>query len=277
MGAAGLGAAAIAFLAGCGSSGKYNGPTSFVTVLDPTNFPGITGANEDQVVLNYALTLENLEADLYRQALNLASGRPLSTPLDTTNIPSTPSSSGNYTLSPSFSTGGLSSANAQIGFLYLAQFAFVEAAHRDFLKMVVASQGGTPAAPNPAGYTFPLGNDLKTMLSLIYAVEETGARAYLGAAPFLSVAALQTLTPVAVGIYSTEARHSAALAYVLGLPAGPVYVPSAGVTPGFNVVNGHETSNPQNVFTNPAAAEITFQYYTPPPIVIAAVQPYFNK
>ena len=50
--------------------------TRLTTFADPANFPGVPGQNENLVVLNFALTLETLEADLYRQALNVAAGQP---------------------------------------------------------------------------------------------------------------------------------------------------------------------------------------------------------
>ena len=87
MTAAGLGTAAAVLIAGCGG-GSNNGsssntspgstPTAFA---DQANFPNIPGGSEDVVVLNYALTLETLEADLYRQALNIAAGKDVGTPL----------------------------------------------------------------------------------------------------------------------------------------------------------------------------------------------------
>ena len=79
---------------GCGNddnngSGGFNGNNgngsgNGVIFADPTNFPGIRGRTIDEVVFNFALTLEFLEADLYRQALNLASGRATSAPLEAT-------------------------------------------------------------------------------------------------------------------------------------------------------------------------------------------------
>ena len=176
---------------------------------DPANFPGIPGTSENTVVLNYALTLETLEADLYRQALNLAAGKPASTPAPANNDYSS------YTLA--VSPGTLSAQNAAIGFLYLQQYAGVEAAHRDFLRTAWAA-AAVPA--NAKGYTTGLaaGADLQTILTLIRNVEEQGVRAYLGAAGFLTDPAL---VQAASSIYSTEARHSSGLNYVLGLDTGP--------------------------------------------------------
>jgi hypothetical protein len=266
MSAAGLGAAAISLLAGCGGSSSNSAVSGFG---DPVNFPGFSGRSIDDIVLNFALTLEILEADLYRQALNKASGRALTTPLDP-NPPSSPDSKGNY--SKTIGNGAITnSALADTAFLYLVQYAYVEAAHRDFLNVAVQSKGATPVSPNALGYTFPLGNDLGSIMNLIYAVEETGVRAYLGAAGFMSDAALKNgLLATAVAIHSTEARHSAAIAYTLGLDPGPIFS-LPGVTPGRRVTDGAAAA------VGAPYREQTFQYYTEPAVVLNAVQPFFVK
>jgi hypothetical protein len=245
MSAAGLGAAAVALLAGCGGGTSHPDirNTGGTTYADPTNFPGIAGSSENTVVLNYALTLETLEADLYRQAINIAAGKAASTPAPTNNDYSS------YSLA--VSAGGLSSTNAAVGFLYLQQYAGVEAAHRDFLKTAL---GSAAVSANAAGYTTGLaaGSDLKTILTLIRTVEETGVTAYLGAAGFLTD---PTLVQVASTIYTTEARHSAAMNYVLGLDTGP-----SGAAGGAQPVAG--TTN-------------EFEYANTPKTVLAAVKPFF--
>ncbi len=179
-----------------------------VNIPDNGSFPGIPGRNKTEVVLNYALSLETLEADLYRQALNLAAGKPLETPL--------PADVSSYALS--VDRGGLFPAAAAVGFRYLQEFAAVEAAHRDFLRAAISAGGGTPVGPNPGGYKADFGSNLKTILTVIRTVEETGVRAYLGAAQFIGD---KKTTQTAATIYSTEARHSAAINYVLGLDTGP--------------------------------------------------------
>lgn len=250
MSAAGLGVAAASLLAGCGGGsdiGKTNGP-----ILDPTNFPGIPGRSADEVVLNYALTLENLEADLYRQALNLASGRPLTEPLS--------ANPADYTLA--VSDGGLG-ALANPGFAYLQQFAYIETAHRDFLRVAIQSGGGDPVKINPSGYKFasPVNADLRSILTAILPLEETGVRAYLGAAGFMNNFDLLT---TAVAIHSTEARHSAAIAYILGLDPGPTFR-----TADRRVTDGQSAPNPAPYSEN------TFQYYLPPTVVIESVKAFF--
>ena len=209
-------------------------------------FPGIPGGTIDLIVLNYALTLEILEADLYRQALNAASGLALSTALA--------SNSNGYTLA--VGAGGLSSGNAGAGYLYLKEYAYVEAAHRDFLTAAITANGGTPTTANPNGYAFPggPGTTLKAILTNVLPLEEEGTRAYLGAVPYLTDL---NLGVVAGGIYSTECRHSAAISYILGIDPGP------SKKPGDLQVTPNQPS--QN----------TFQYALAPATVINTVTAYF--
>ena len=176
-----------ALTTGCGDSaddyvytGANNGGTNPV-FADPENFPGIPGQNIDIVVLNYALSLEYLEADLYRQALNTASGLPLTTPFS-----SNPNS-------------------------YLQEFGQVEDEHSDFLPSAISNAGGTPVPV----FAFDFGleaMDRQQVTTLVYLAELTGVSAYLGAIPSFST---RTYVPVAAAVLGTEARHTAALAATL--------------------------------------------------------------
>ena len=206
--AAGLGAAAVALLAAPDAQASGKPVLELINIPDNGHIPGIKGRNKTIQVLNYALTLETLEADLYRQALNLASGKPIDTAL--------PDDVSSYTLS--VPTGPITPDDAPIGFKYLQQFAAVEAAHRDFLRSAIQGMHGTPVEPNPGGYHADFGSTLYSILAVIRTVEETGVRAYLGAAQFINDF---KVTQVAASIYSTECRHSAAINYVLGVDAGP--------------------------------------------------------
>lgn len=212
MGAAGVGLAATNLLAGNFTTFARAGSSNLKYSQAKADFPGIPGGTINEIVLNYALTLEILEADLYRQALNAASGIRLAAPLA--------SSSSSY--SRKVGTGGLTTAKANVGYLYLVQFAYVEAAHRDFLRAAITASGGTPVTANAGGYGFPggtPGSDIKSILTRILPLEETGVRAYLGALPYLTDL---NLGVTAGGIYTTEARHSAAVRYILGEDTGPV-------------------------------------------------------
>jgi hypothetical protein len=254
MTAAGLGTAAAALIAGCGGSSNNSGSTPGNTsstpgglgvFADAKNFPGIPGASENVVVLNFALTLETLEADIYRQVLNIAAGKPLTTALP---------ADGGASYTQAVGNGSLSAPLAQVGFLYLQQYSAVEAAHRDFLRAAITAAGATPVPANPKGYNigFAPGTDLGTLMTLIRTVEETGVTAYLGAAGFLTDA---TLVQIAASIYTTEARHSAAINYILGLDTGPS-----------GSVGGKQPS--------PGAVN-EFEYAQSPVAVLNAVKPFF--
>ncbi len=273
MSAAGLGLAAANLLAGCNGNDNNGGvpfptatpggtpsgtatpggtpnPTPAGGGLDPRNFPNIVGRNINEVVLNFALTLEILEADVYRQALNVASGLPIDAPLK---------SNGSYQLRvPAGALNANSGQAAQDGFKFLLDFTFVEAAHRDFLRAALRSFGAPVQPPNPGGYRFPggPGGDLKTILGKILPLEETGVRAYLGAAGFLTdLGLLQT----AATIFSTEARHSAVIEDLVGNDPGPIPMPGdQKVTPNYPSPN-------------------TFEYFLEPRVVLQNASAYFVK
>lgn len=238
MGAAGLGLAAISLLDGCGGGGS-----GLTGGGNNSNLPAALQAFKgtgDEKIFNYALTLEFLEADLYRQALNLASGKAVTAPL--TGSPSS------YTLA--IGSGGLDGFNTAAGFAYLRDFAFVENAHALFLQRALGSRATTR---NAKGYSFgklaPTTVDLKSILSAILPLEETGVRAYLGAGKYFSS---NTNLQTAITIYSTEARHSSALQYILGNDPGP------NPMPGDHAVQNEPSPN-------------TFEYYLEPSEVLANI------
>lgn len=206
-------------------------------------FAGIPGADINTKVLNFALTLEILEADLYRQALNLASGLALATPLN---------ANANAYKRAVIGGGGLDNDARDEGYQYLKQFTYVEAAHRDFLR---AALGSAAVKPNPGGYRFPNppAANIYGILANILPLEETGVRAYLGALPYLTNL---TLAQTAGTIYSTECRHSAVIAYQIGLDPGPA-----------------KTGLDKTVV--PGQRNNTFEYYLDPKQVVAAARLYF--
>ncbi|MGI4789270.1 MAG: ferritin-like domain-containing protein [Janthinobacterium lividum] len=267
MTAVGLGTAAAALIAGCGGGSNGGGSTTPGTGLtsfaDQKNFPGIPGANENVVVLNYALTLETLEADLYRQALNIAAGLPIATALPAGNASS-------YSLA--VSPGSLTSQEAAAGFLYLQQYAYVEAAHRDFLRAFIPTQGGTPVPANPKGYSavaagLVLGATMQAILGVILTAEETGVSAYLGAAGFLTN---QTLVQAASTIYSTESRHSA----VINLTLGNISA-NATAAPGPSGAFGGVQPLANAVTTGISVLPGTAEFAKTPTQVLAAIKPFF--
>ena len=244
MTAVGLGTAALALLTPHTAQASGKQVLELINIPDDGSIPGIPGRSKTEQVLNYALTLETLEADLYRQALNLAAGKPLDTPL--------PADVSAYMLT--VEPGAITPRNAPIGFRYLQDFAAVEAAHRDFLRAAISGLGGTPVGPNPGGYHADFGNTLYSILAVIRTVEETGVRAYLGAAQFINDF---KITQTAASIYSTECRHSAAINYVLGLDTGP----------------SRMRSDQQAVFNE--GATNNFEHWLTPTQVITMVKPFF--
>lgn len=135
-------------------------------------------------VLNYALTLEYLEADFYQQGLA--------------------------------ASGAIASEN-------MAFFEDVrdhEVAHVAFLKTAITSLGATPVdMPTfdfSAGGAFPDWNsNPATFLALSQAFEDTGVRAYKGQAANL-VSNNEILT-AALQIHAVEARHAAIVRRIRGL------------------------------------------------------------
>jgi hypothetical protein len=218
MSGAGLGVAAAALLAGCGggSSGAAAGESATVKAA----FPGVSGNTDNKVVLNYALTLETLEAYLYLVALNAASGLAATTPLNAT--------SSAYT--QTVGNGTVNSSLAAAGYLYLVEFAYVEAAHRDFLKAALGTMAITTLKPSK--YNFGLQTMTRAqVLDLVLEAEATGVQAYLGAIPYFKAKSpyLQT----AAAIQSNEARHATTLTLVRNVLSsqGIVSDPIAPVAP----------------------------------------------
>jgi hypothetical protein len=128
-------------------------------------------------VLNFALKLEYLESYFYNAATNVT---------------------------------GLSTTNQAA----LALIRTDEANHVSFLRTVITALGGTPVAvPATTGvFDFTAGGrfnptDGATYLALAQSLEDTGVRAYKGAAPL--VMSNKTVLTAALSIHGVEARHAA--------------------------------------------------------------------
>ena len=147
-GGAGAASAFAAFLAACGGGGGGGGGPK----ADVTN-PGGVGSNRemggdpkagtsDLEILNYALSLENLETSFYAKVID---------------------------------SGLFSGSQLDL----IKKFADNERQHRELLEATVEKLGGTPAAPVKT--TFPL-NRASGVLTLAATIENAGAAAYLGQA-----------------------------------------------------------------------------------------------
>jgi hypothetical protein len=102
---------------------------------------------DDIAILNFALTLEHLEARAYRDAL---------------------------------ASGKLSGKNAAYAQAYGAQ----EAAHVALLMQAITQAGQTPVSAQ-ATYNFPAFTDEQAVVGFLRVLEETGVAAYNGAARFI--------------------------------------------------------------------------------------------
>lgn len=152
-------------------------------------------------VLNYALTLEYLEAEFYMQGL---------------------------------SSNALNFGDTREFFESVRDN---EMAHVEFLKSAIQAAGGTPIAkPNfdfSADGAFPTWNsDLQTFLTLSQAFEDTGVRAYKGQAA--NLAGNPAILTAALQIHAVEARHASIVRRIRGLkgwitggPEGEMVPPAA--------------------------------------------------
>jgi hypothetical protein len=178
------------------------------TTLTFADIPG-TG---DIKVLNYALALEQLEANFYNQLRKRLTVGGYNE--NGTNIP------------------GLGLTTGEEDVQYVLEFELVERAHRDFLTAALGS-----SAIQPFKYDFGL--DTKTRqqaLDLLHNIERTGTSAYLGA---INEFATTTYVQTAAAIQGTEARHTAVIARVCNTLFGetrktaPGYQNNNGIDVGF--------------------------------------------
>jgi len=153
------------------------------TTKPSLTFAQIPGTG-DIKVLNYALALEALEADLYVQALARLQA--------------------------------LGIASSEPDYRYAEQFGTVEANHRDFLNNALGAQSiiGTGANGILRNATFDFGmanRSRREVVDLLYTVEDTGVKAYLGAITSFDT---KQFLAAAGAIQATEARHTAVIAAV---------------------------------------------------------------
>jgi rubrerythrin len=133
--------------------------------------------DRDVEILNYALTLEYLEADFYRQVI---------------------------------ASGAITDrATADLA----KQFGDTEQQHVDVLIPTIKKLGGTPAAKPQTTFEDVLAGGPEKILATAATVENVGAAAYLGQAPRIQN---KEVLAAALSIHSVEARHAAALNELIG-------------------------------------------------------------
>jgi rubrerythrin len=172
LGGAGAVSAATVFLAACGDD-KKKGSSS-------TAAPATSSDDDmkgDLKVLNYALTLEFLEADFYKQVI--ASGLV---------------------------------KDAKVASI-AKKFGQTEQEHVEALKATIKKLGGTPVSAPKTKFGPTLEMGLMHVLETAATVENLGAAAYLGQAGNIKN---KEVLAAALSIHSVEARHAAALNALVG-------------------------------------------------------------
>jgi rubrerythrin len=170
LGGAGAVSAATVFLAACGDDDdKAAAPPAASEVMDNNN--------SDLKVLNYALTLEFLEADFYKRVI--ASGLV---------------------------------KDAKVASI-AKKFGESEQEHVDALTATIKKLGGKPVQAPKTNFQPTLDKGLKAVLQTAATVENLGAAAYLGQAGNIKS---KEVLAAALAIHSVEARHAAALNTLVG-------------------------------------------------------------
>ncbi len=178
VGGAGAAGAFSVLLAACGSDNKKDTTSSGAAA---TGAQGGSNAGDLKIV-NYALTLEYLEAEFYKEVI--ASGQIKDKP------------------------------TAELA----KKFGQTEQEHVAALTAVVKKLGGTPAPKPKTKFGPVIDGGAKKILTTAAAVENLGAAAYLGQAANIKSA---EILAAALSIHSVEARHASTLNTALGMPATP--------------------------------------------------------
>jgi hypothetical protein len=191
LGAAGIVAASV--IGGCTQTVGKPGEPEHTAGRVTFTFNDIPGTGNTKV-LNYALFLETLEAELYRQCLVRLTG------------------GGDDNRGNKIAGLGLGMDEPDVRFVKM--FKTVEDQHRVLLQTALSAFQGFQAV-KPSKYDFGVAlADRRQVMETLYGVERTGAQAYLGAIKYFPD---KTYIRIAAAIQGTEARHYAAIAEVNNL------------------------------------------------------------
>lgn len=196
-------------------------------------------SNADIVaVLNFALTLEYLESNFYTTGL---------------------------------ATNGLVPVSDQ---KVIVQIAKHENAHVALLKQTITSLSGTPVAMPTFDFTASgkfadVFSNYQTFLALSNSFEDTGVRAYKGAAPSL-LGAGAVLT-AALDIHSVEARHASEIRRMRGLKGWISNAEANGLPTGIYAGEDNTTQLKLDVTTITAAPKVNVTEAFDEPLDMAAV------
>jgi hypothetical protein len=186
--------------------------TASGALLNAQNTPGspAPSAANDLQLLNYALTLEYLEATFYTQGLARFSPADFQSSSFYQALQTASGVTGTPPLSGETGTGLVQDIYA-----FLSIIRNHEQAHVRVLSSTIRSLGGTPiSAPR---FQFPY-NNVDEFIALAATLENTGVAAYNGALPMISSPALIT---AGATIATVEARHAAYLNRLRGMNPFP--------------------------------------------------------
>ncbi len=171
LGGAGAVSAFSVALAACGDDDKKDSSSA------PPKASDVDNNKSDLEILNYALTLEFLEADFYAQVI--ASGMV---------------------------------KDAKVATI-AKKFGESEQEHVDALKATITKLGGKPVAAPKSNFGPTFDKGLTATLEAAADVENLGAAAYLGQAGAIKN---KEVLAAALAIHTVEARHAAALNILVG-------------------------------------------------------------
>ncbi|MFL5843630.1 MAG: ferritin-like domain-containing protein [Solirubrobacteraceae bacterium] len=188
VGGGGAAAALGVLIAACGGDDKKSGSSSSTTTAAGASTTSMTDSDMkgDIEIVNYALTLEYLEAQFYADVI---------------------------------SSGVIK--DPKIGAV-AKKFGETEQQHVDALIATVKKLGGTPADKPMASFQSVIDGGPSKILETAATVENLGAAAYLGQAGNIKS---KEILAAALAIHSVEARHAAALNAVIGagfMGSGPL-------------------------------------------------------
>ncbi|CAA9487810.1 MAG: hypothetical protein AVDCRST_MAG53-1115 [uncultured Solirubrobacteraceae bacterium] len=179
MGGGGAAAGLATLLAACGGDDEKTASTPSTESVPPASSgaTGATGGGGDVDIVNYALTLEFLEAEFYKEAA---------------------------------ASGMIKDKKT----LELAKtFGETEQTHVEALRAAVKDLGGTPVDKPKTAFGPVIEGGPEMILMTAATVENLGAAAYLGQAANIES---KEILAAALAIHTVEARHAAALNELVG-------------------------------------------------------------
>jgi rubrerythrin len=190
VGGAGAAGALSVLIAACGGDDEESTSSSGGS-SSSSGSSGGGASKQDIEIVNYALTLEYLEADFYQQVLDSGEVK-----------------------------------DKKVGEVAM-EFAENEQEHVAALMATVEKLGGKPAAKPTTNFDSVLAGGEKMILETAATVENLGAAAYLGQAGRIKS---KEILAAALSIHTVEARHAAVLNSVVGksiVPDGAFAKPAA--------------------------------------------------